>query len=108
MSRNTDKTTSEVSLKSGMQKDRDKSSMLENLDATLASLRVILDGKHVGTLAQTEEGVLAFQYTNSWVKTGFSLSPFSLPLERRVFVAKSHPLDGVFGIFDDSLPDGWG
>ena len=29
-------------------------------------------------------------------------------MEKRVFVANRHPLDGVFGVFDDSLPDGWG
>lgn len=25
-----------------------------------------------------------------------------------VFVANPHPFDGLFGVFDDSLPDGWG
>lgn len=77
-------------------------------DLALKSLRVTLRGELVGTLAQTEDGVLAFQYADSWIEDGFSLSPFSLPLERKVFVAKPHPLDGVFGVFDDSLPDGWG
>lgn len=34
-------------------------------------------------------------------------SALSLPLEKRVFVAQRHPLDGVFGVFDDScLTDG--
>lgn len=67
-----------------------------------------MHGEHVGTLARAENGVLAFQYSDSWIENGFSISPFSLPLERRVFVADPRPLDGVFGVFDDSLPDGWG
>lgn len=72
------------------------------------SLHVTMHGEPVGTLAQTEDRVLAFQYADSWIESSFSLSPFSLPLERRVFVARPYPLDGVFGVFDDSLPDGWG
>ncbi|MDO4182140.1 MAG: HipA N-terminal domain-containing protein [Coriobacteriia bacterium] len=50
----------------------------------------------------------AFQYTPEWLQAGFSISPFSLPLEDRVLVADAHPLGGLFGVFDDSLPDGWG
>lgn len=81
---------------------------IENLDLSLSLLRVVMHGEFVGTLAQTADGMLAFQYADSWIEGGFSLSPFSLPLERRVFVADAHPLDGVFGVLDDSLPDGWG
>lgn len=80
----------------------------EDIDLDVRSLIVSLRSAPVGTLAQTEDGVLAFQYADSWIEGGFSLSPFSLPLERRVFVAKPHPLGGVYGAFDDSLPDGWG
>lgn len=81
---------------------------LSALGLSVESLRVTMHGNPVGTLAQTSEGTLAFQYADSWIESGFSLSPFSLPLENRVFVANPHPLDGVFGVFDDSLPDGWG
>lgn len=77
-------------------------------DLALTHLRVTFRGELVGTLAATEDGVLAFQYADSWIEGGFSISPFSLPLERKVFVADPHPLGGVFGVFDDSLPDGWG
>ncbi|WP_165172939.1 type II toxin-antitoxin system HipA family toxin [Adlercreutzia sp. ZJ242] len=72
------------------------------------SLNVVHRGRVVGTLAQDPEGLLAFEYSDEWLANGFSISPFSLPLEKRVFVAKPHPLDGMFGVFDDSLPDGWG
>ncbi len=39
---------------------------------------------------------------------GFSISPFSLPLTQRVFIPKADPFEGLFGVFADSLPDGWG
>lgn len=65
-------------------------------------------GRKVGTLALTGSGKGAFQYSREWLADGFSISPFSLPLENRVFVPKSYELDGLFGVFSDSLPDGWG
>ena len=71
-------------------------------------LDVFMFGRKVGTLAETSEGLAAFQYASGWLDGGYSISPFSLPLEDRVFVAGWHPLDGLFGVFDDSLPDGWG
>lgn len=50
----------------------------------------------------------AFQYDAQWLVDGFSISPYELPLEGRVFIAERHPFDGGFGVFDDCLPDGWG
>ena len=50
----------------------------------------------------------AFEYSDEWLRNGFSISPFSLPLQAGVKIAKADPFDGIFGIFADSLPDGWG
>lgn len=83
-------------------------SSLRDVDLDIRSVRVLCDGRAVGTLALSADGVLAFEYDDAWLGEGFSISPLSLPLEKRVFVAQRHPLDGVFGVFDDSLPDGWG
>lgn len=83
-------------------------SSLCDVDLDIRSVRVRYAGRMVGTLALTADGVLAFEYDDGWIREGFSISPLSLPLEKRVFVARRHPLDGVFGVFDDSLPDGWG
>jgi serine/threonine-protein kinase HipA len=62
----------------------------------------------VGTLASTPDGFVAFEYAENWLATGFSISPLSLPLERRVFLPELLPFEGLFGVFNDSLPDGWG
>lgn len=64
-------------------------------------------GKPVGWLAFGASGVM-FQYAPEWLASGFSISPLSLPLERRVFEPRSRIHDGLFGVFADSLPDGWG
>lgn len=75
------------------------------------TLDVYYHGQQVGTLAETPDKRVAFQYTNEWQKNGFSISPFSLPLRNDVFVPNERSLDrfgGLFGVFADSLPDSWG
>lgn len=62
----------------------------------------------VGELAETKNGFVAFQYSKEWLTEGFSISPFSLPLDNKVFVPKKDVFGGLFGVFSDSLPDGWG
>ena len=75
---------------------------------TVDRLEVYYDGRHVGTLAPYQKYLTAFEYSKEWISDGFSISPFSLPLEPGVKIAKITPFDGMFGIFTDSLPDGWG
>ena len=72
------------------------------------SLKVSMHGKPVGTLATYQGRVIAFQYADEWLSEGFSLSPLSLPLQKKVYIPKYDPFDGLFGAFADSLPDGWG
>lgn len=74
----------------------------------LEKVEVKLNHAKVGILTLFDSNVLAFQYDESFLKAGFSISPFFLPLENKLFVAKAHPFSGNFGVFSDSLPDGWG
>lgn len=74
----------------------------------IGKLEVWLNEKKVGTLAQTKNRLIAFEYDDSWILEGFSISPLSLPLEKKVFIPKPEPFEGLFGVFSDSLPDGWG
>ena len=73
------------------------------------SLSVMYEDKRVGTLATAVNHLVAFEYGEEWLRNGFSISPFSLPLQKGVFLPKNYdPFDGLFGMFSDSLPDGWG
>lgn len=74
----------------------------------IRQIEVINDDRSVGRLALTKEGLCAFEYSAEWLSTGFSISPFELPLRSGVFIAKRTPFEGGFGVFDDCLPDGWG
>jgi len=71
-------------------------------------LRVCYEERAVGTLALYQDRLAAFEYDKDWIADGFSISPLSLPLEKKVFLPKIDPLDGLHGVFADSLPDGWG
>jgi len=62
----------------------------------------------MGQLALTPEGLVGFAYDPSWLKNGFSISPYFLPLDNRLFVPKDFSFGGLFGVFNDSLPDSWG
>ncbi len=71
-------------------------------------VEVWFENRLVGKLAITGDGLCAFEYDSEFLKNGFSISPYVLPLEKKVFIAERDPFDGNFGVFDDSLPDGWG
>lgn len=71
-------------------------------------LRVYYGERQVGTLAMAGGYKTAFQYSDEWLEHGFSISPFSLPLKKQVFVPTKDHFDGLFGVFADSLPDNWG
>lgn len=43
-------------------------------------LDVYYHNKHVGTLAERSDKLIAFQYSTDWQKNGFSISPISLPV----------------------------
>ncbi len=61
----------------------------------------------VGELMQVDHNIY-FEYSSEFIETGFSLSPFKLPLEPGVQVDKQKVFSGLHGVFNDSLPDGWG
>lgn len=72
-------------------------------------LRVLYEDAVVGRLAINDQRQLAFEYSAEWIESGFDLAPKSLP-----FINAAKPslrpaeFDGLPGVFNDSLPDGWG
>lgn len=76
----------------------------------ISQIEVWMHNRQVGRLAltPTKPQVCAFEYSPEWLNTGFSISPFELPLTTGLKIASYHPFSGNFGVFADSLPDGWG
>lgn len=62
----------------------------------------------VGRLSLLPNNITVFEYESTFIKNGTSISPFYLPLKSGVFTAKQEPFNGLFGVFNDGLPDGWG
>jgi serine/threonine-protein kinase HipA len=61
----------------------------------------------VGRLALKSRKIF-FEYSNDFLNLGLNLSPFKLPLKPGVIPSNDFIFEGLFGIFNDSLPDGWG
>ena len=65
------------------------------------------DSLPVGTLAE-DRGRVYFEYAPECLAAGLNLSPFRLPLEAGLFEHRDREFGPLPGVFDDSLPDGWG
>ena len=70
---------------------------------------LLLEGNslEVGELVLSDQKIY-FRYNTDFLKTGLNLSPIKLPFSGDIISADKQPFDGLFGVFDDSLPDGWG
>lgn len=73
------------------------------------TLLVKYHNQTVGRMSLTPDNrQCIFEYDKVWLSEGFSLSPLELPLREGLFLAKKEPFHGNFGVFEDSLPDGYG
>ena len=78
------------------------------MDENIKKLKVKYNNQIVGYLLELDDKRIGFQYDSEWILNGFSINPFFLPLTNEVFISKSTYFSGLFGVFHDSLPDGWG
>jgi len=63
--------------------------------------------RKVGRLALRQRKIL-FEYDAAFIASGIGISPIELPLRTGVFTSADAIFDGLYGVFNDSLPDGWG
>lgn len=64
----------------------------------------------VGQLAETgpRRGKIVFEYDPAFLRDPLWLSPFKLPPQSGLIEHRDLAFGPIFGLFDDSLPDGWG
>ena len=72
------------------------------------SLKVMYHDRLVGRLTMGTNDTCLFQYEKEWLDSGFSISPLKLPLRADLFEADYLPFQGNFGVFEDSMPGGYG
>lgn len=65
------------------------------------------ENRRIGELADANRKVY-FEYDPEFLKNPLWLSPFKLPPERGLHEHRDLSFGPLFGLFDDSLPDGWG
>ncbi len=56
----------------------------------------------------SDNGTIFFKYDDTFIKKGLELSPFKLKLSDTILTPETPIFEGLFGVFNDSLPDGWG
>ncbi len=61
----------------------------------------------VGELVQHEKNYF-FKFNTNFLDLNLDVSPFKMKRSSGLLQADSLPFDGLFGLFNDSLPDGWG
>ena len=72
------------------------------------AISVMYRHRKVGTLSMGSNSCCQFEYDRDWLSDGFSISPLKLPLKEGLFTADYEPFRGNFGVFEDSLPGGYG
>jgi len=77
----------------------------------VTALNVMLDfGEkpiNVGRIARRDSKIF-FEYDSGFISKKLEISPFKLPLTSGLQVFEPGLFEGLPGVFNDSLPDGWG
>ena len=63
--------------------------------------------RYVGKLAYKDRKIY-FEYDDEFLTSGIELSPYKLPLKKGLYTCDDTLFEGLYGLFADSLPDGWG
>ncbi len=61
----------------------------------------------VGMLVEQNQEIY-FRFEPSFLECNLDLSPFKLKKTTEILLSPRTPFDGLFGVFNDSIPDGWG
>lgn len=61
----------------------------------------------IGRLAINDQQIW-FEYDKEFISRRLEISPFKLPLKSGLQQSKDQVFNGLFGVFNDSLPDAWG
>lgn len=80
---------------------------MKKINKLLVSLDIEGQNYEVGELVLSEQKIY-FRYNSDFISSGLNLSPIKLPFKNEISTCQKEPFDGLFGVFNDSLPDGWG
>lgn len=73
----------------------------------VVSIQFSEDEIEVGKLI-LDNKLVHFKYNDDFLKLKLNISPVRLQFDNSIQIANPTPFNGLFGLFDDSLPDEWG
>lgn len=80
---------------------------MHSINKLFVTLDIEGQKQDLGELVLSENKIY-FRYNSDFLHSGSNLSPFKLPFNGEINSTNKEPFDGLFGLFNDSLPDGWG
>lgn len=80
---------------------------MEKIKKIIVSIHLGGKEMEVGELVSADRKIY-FKYYTRFIKSGLEISPFKLKLSEKIYSADAFPFDGLYGVFADSIPDGWG
>ena len=80
---------------------------MEHIEKIIVSICLNEEEISVGELVSDTKNIY-FKFYTEFIKRGIEISPIKLKLNNLINKADPIPFDGLFGVFADSLPDGWG
>lgn len=80
---------------------------MRNVKRLIVSISLQGEELEIGELVN-EQRKIYFKYYPEFIEKGMLISPFKLPLSSSVLIPDTDAFGGLFGVFGDSLPDGWG
>ena len=74
------------------------------------SVKLNLQGQvyDVGSLVLDDTKRIYFKYNGDFLGKGLNISPIVLDFNDKISTPRTHIFDSLYGVFADSLPDGWG
>jgi serine/threonine-protein kinase HipA len=80
---------------------------MEQVKKIVVSMQFDAEEMEVGELVADNNRIF-FKYYPTFLNRGLEISPIKLKLNTNINQANDLPFEGLFGVFADSLPDGWG
>ena len=78
-----------------------------NVQTIKVYLNIHAQERLVGVIAYKNQQIY-FEYEQDFLNSNIQLSPYKLPLKGGIHNCDDTVFDGLFGVFADSMPDGWG
>ena len=80
---------------------------MEHVKKIIVSIQFSKSEIELGELVSEGRNIY-FKYYTDFITKGIDISPIKLKVNTAINKADALPFDGLFGVFVDSLPDGWG